>query len=242
MLLDHKELKAVLDGMYWDRGAFAVKMVPPDKNAVPRAVSEFKRSLPAFCTNACAVFEDIEINEVQSEMILHSVMPAGAPKAQVELVSRIGQTASRMCELINNHEFKCSYEMPELIHQCLTLEKQSALALKEPMEFLHSRVKDQKELAAAVFLYLCKKKPFQDFNGISALLMMNGLLISAGFFPFMIKARDKAEFRIRLKEFLLSSNASDIMHFLVMTYERRFVRHEKFSKLKSKEKAKLTFF
>ena len=242
MLLDHEELRAVLDGMYWDHGAFAVKMISSDKNAVSRAVTEFKRSLPAFCTNSCAIFEDIEINEVQTEMILHSVMPAGVSKSHVELISRIGQTASRMCELINNHEFKCSYEMLELIHQCLSLEKQSALAAKEPMEFLQANVKDQKELAAAVFLYLCKKNIFKDFNGISALFMMNGILISAGFFPFMIKARDKAEFRIRLKEFLLSANASDIMHFLVMTYERRFVRHEKFSKLKSKEKSKLTFF
>ena len=242
MLLDHKELKAALDGMYWDHGAFAVKMISSDKNAVLRAIAEFKRTLPAFCTNTCAIFEDVEINEVQTEMILHSIMPVGASKEHVDLVSRIGQTASRMCELISNHEFSCSYEMLELIHQCLSLDKQSALILKEPLEFLQANVKDQKELAAAVFLYLCKKNFFKDFNGISALFMMNGILISAGFFPFMIKARDKAEFRIRLKEFELSSNASDIMHFLVMTYERRFVRHEKLSKLKSRDKAKLPFF
>ena len=48
MLLDHKELKAALDGMYWDHGAFAVKMISSDKNAVLRAIAEFKRTLQPF--------------------------------------------------------------------------------------------------------------------------------------------------------------------------------------------------
>ncbi|MDO5352773.1 MAG: hypothetical protein Q4E81_08100 [Succinatimonas sp.] len=242
MLLDHKELKAVLDGMYWDHGDFAVKMISSDKNAIPRAITEFKRSLPAFCTNTCAIFEDIDLNVVQTEMILRSVTPVGIAKSHVDIISRMGQTASRMCELIENNEFKCSYEALELIHQCLSLEKESALCVKEALDFLQTNVKDQKELAAAVFLYLCKKNIFKDFNGISALFIMNGILINAGFFPFMIKSRDKAEFKIRFKEFMCSCKASDMMHFLVMTHERKFVRHEKFSKLKVKSKTGLTFF
>jgi hypothetical protein len=244
MILDHKELGVQLDGMYWDHGDFAINLKSADKNAVVRAVSEFKRVLPSFCANVLAVLEKRRLNVVQTEMILHGVSPVGVDEYDINLVSRIGQTVSRVCELIVNGSFTCSSSMFELIHQCLSTKTQSAVSVQSALEFLNAKITDPKERGAAAFLYLCRQQVFDDLNNLSALIFMNGILINEGFYPLFIKERDSAEFKIRYIEFEHSGRASDVMHFLVMTYERNAVRHEKLSrfKSKSKDKARLSIF
>lgn len=231
-----------LDGMYWNLGDFSLKEEKPQQNAVTSAIKTFKKSFPSICTNIMAVFENGKANLVQTEMIIHGVDAVNIEKEECALIRRLGQTASRMCELMENQEFSCSSDFLEVMYQCLTMEKKSFVSIKSALEFLNDNVKDKKELAVAAFLYLCKEKPCPKYNELLAMLFMNGILLNDGFSPLWIKERDKTEFKIRYLEFERSHQASDLMHYLVKIFQKDTKRHLKLKRTKDKPKKPLIFF
>lgn len=242
MWISHEAMAENLDGMYWDHGDYAPKIKGPLNIQESQALSKFKRALPSICWNYLTCFENIKATLVQTEMVLRGIEPSGIDNEDFLKIVRFGQTASRMCELISNNEFDCSYKSLEIIAQCFNAQKQGALSVKHGLEFLLKNFNQKKELSVAVFLYLLRQKPFSVGNEVSAALFMNGILISKGFGHIILKERDLKSFKLRLTEFIKSGCATYLMHFFTMTQDRDKVRHERFTKLKSKTKNPLTFF
>ncbi len=242
MLISHEVLKDNLDGMYWDHGDLAPKQSPNLKNNETRAISAFKRDLPSVCFNYLRCFENVKVTLVQTEMALHGVEPFGIDKDDFLKIERFGQTASRMCELILNHEFDCSSKSLELISQCLCAKKQDAISVEHGLKFISENFSKKRELGVVAFLYLLRQKPFDCGNEISAALFMEGILISQGFEHIVIRERAINDFKIRLCEFKKSGCASHLLRFLAMSLDCNKIRHERFSKQKSKTKKPLIFF
>ena len=72
---------------------------------------------------------------------------------------------------------------------------------KNGFEFLNTEVKDPKEQAIAVFLFMTRTQFFFDANKRTASLMMNGCLMLNGYWPITVLNQESTEFHQRLEQF-----------------------------------------
>lgn len=75
--------------------------------------------------------------------------------------------------------------------------------------FLDKKLKDAQEQAICMFLFMAKAQFFMDCNKRTANLMMNGILINAGYQPLTI---EKDGFMETISEFYETANATNIIH------------------------------
>ena len=84
---------------------------------------------------------------------------------------------------------------------------------EEGFKFLKNEVKDPKERAIALFLFMSITQFFFDANKRTASLMMNGCLMQNGYWPISVLNQDGADFHARLKEFYETGDANPMMEF-----------------------------
>ena len=80
-------------------------------------------------------------------------------------------------------------------------------------EFLETEIKDPKERAIGVFLFMARNQFFFNANRRTATLMMNGCLMREGYFPITIFHRDGATFYEKFSEFNETGDANALMAF-----------------------------
>ena len=113
-----------------------------------------------------------------------------------------------------------------------SFEKLTMLA-KDGFDFLTSEVRDPKEQAIAVFLFMARTQFFFDANKRTASLMMNGYLMLNGYWPITVLNQESVEFHQKLGQFYETGNANDMMAFFEKSVKNIYIQNQK-SKSKSR--------
>ena len=103
-------------------------------------------------------------------------------------------------------------------------EKLSMLA-KNSFEFLNTEVKDPKEQAIAVFLFMARSQFFFDANKRTATLMMNGCLMLNGYWPITVLNQESTEFHQRLGQFYETGDANEMMAFFARSVKKLYIQN-----------------
>ena len=82
-------------------------------------------------------------------------------------------------------------------------------------------VKNPVRKAISYFLFGAKNQFFYDGNKRTSRLVMNGMLLSAGYPILNIKAKDKVEFNSKMIEFYESDSLCDTLRYLVAYYVKQ---------------------
>lgn len=94
---------------------------------------------------------------------------------------------------------------------------------KNGFEFLNTEVKDSKEQAIAVFLFMARTQFFFDVNKRTASLKMNGCLMLNGYWPITVLNQESVEFHRRLGQFHETGDANEMMAFFAISSILRFL-------------------
>ena len=92
--------------------------------------------------------------------------------------------------------------------------------MEEFIQWLHTTQEHPVLIAADAHLKLVSIHPFMDGNGKTSRLLMNLLLMQAGFPPAVIKPEQKDEYIEVLKEAQLTGNAEPFRMFIVQCVEK----------------------
>ena len=102
-----------------------------------------------------------------------------------------------------------------------TYEKLPILA-ERGFDFLNTEVKDPKERAIAVFLFMSRTQFFFDANKRTASLMMNGCLMLNGYWPITVLNRESVEFHEKLERFYETGDADEMMRFFAHIIKKQY--------------------
>ena len=79
--------------------------------------------------------------------------------------------------------------------------------------YLIAEIESPQERAVVTFLFMARTQFFHDANKRTASLMLNGVLMSEGFYPVTILNHTSEEFHIKLTDFYNTGDASKMMQF-----------------------------
>ena len=96
---------------------------------------------------------------------------------------------------------------------------------KKGFAFLNGKVKDPKERAIAVFLFMSRTQFFFDANKRTASLMMNGCLMLNGFWPITVLNQESVLFHQKLGRFYESGNADEMMAFFAHSVKKLYIQN-----------------
>lgn len=226
----------VTDGMYWDVGALSFDI--PYIGDSKKAVFIYQQNRAAITWNALSTLERNPATYTQTVTILNGVGVGGLDPYDRMQVDNYGKAGKELLRLIRADEFELSEACASHLHQWVGKEDAlvwgrfrtgdvgiedsrytppdanglSEIAAKG-FHYLETRIKDPKERAIAVFLFMSRNQFFYDANKRTASLMMNGSLMRDGYFPITVMSRDADEFHQKLGVFYETGNADAMMMF-----------------------------
>jgi Fic family protein len=182
-------------------------------------------------------FERLPISLPQTSAILDGFTVAGLTIADLLKVKRYGDAVDMLCHLVKTGEFSLSKEIACALHSIVSNDevpdeqrgrfRTIDVALKnisyqppQPVQLdnmwdvrLFNGIQNPLERGVAVFLYMSRAQFFLDANKRTAMLMMNGILISKAVKPFFIPDSEKGQFAKLFTEFYESGDADEFMWF-----------------------------
>lgn len=230
------EMKGCLDGMFWDVGSvtFDIPYIGDSK----KAVFIYLKNRAEITWNAMSTLENNPTTLPQTETILNGYTVGGLDQYEMMQVVNYGKAGKELVRLIRADEFELTEACASNLHNFVGKEdalvwgsfrtknvsirggqytppnadRLSALAAKG-FEYLETQIKDPKERAIAVFLFMSRSQFFFDANKRTASVMMNGCLMRDGYFPITVMNRDAEEFHEKLRNFYETGDANDMMKF-----------------------------
>lgn len=226
----------LLYGMHWSVGAYRFDI--PYIGDVEKATYIFNKNLVDITWNCMRTLEQNPSTLSQTRTILNGKSVDGLDINDLLQVKNYGDGARQLVNLLRNQEFAVDIETACVLHRLVgykdalewgvlrnlniaihdveyippSFEKLPQLAQKG-FDFLNNRVKDPKERAIAVFLFMARSQFFFDANKRTASLMMNGCLMLNGFWPITVLNRESVEFHEKLGQFYETGDANDMMAF-----------------------------
>lgn len=238
-----------LNGMHWSIGAFDFDI--PFIGDTEKATYIFNQNLVDITWNCMRTLEQNPSTLPQTRTILNGKSVDGLDVNDLLQVKNYGDGARELVRLLRAGEFGVNIGTACALHRFVgfkdalewgtlrnlntgihdveyvppSFEKLPSLAEKG-FEFLTSEVKDPKEQAVAVFLFMARTQFFFDANKRTASLMMNGCLMLNGYWPITVLNQESVEFHQKLGQFYESGNADEMMAFFEKTVKKLYIQHK----------------
>ena len=238
-----------LNGMHWSIGAFDFDI--PFIGDTEKATYIFNQNLVDITWNCMRTLEQNQSTLPQTRTILNGKSVDGLDVNDLLQVKNYGDGARELVRLLRAGEFGVNIGRACALHRFVgfkdalewgtlrilntgihvveyvppSFEKLPSLAEKG-FEFLTSEVKDPKEQAVAVFLFMARTQFFFDANKRTASLMMNGCLMLNGYWPITVLNQESVEFHQKLGQFYESGNADEMMAFFEKTVKKLYIQNK----------------
>lgn len=245
-----------LNGMHWTIGAFDFDI--PFVGKLENSIFFFNQNLPVITWNWLKILEQNPCSLPQTKTILDGQSIEGLDVIDFLQVKNYGIAAQELVRLLREGEFRVDIESASALHRYVgykdalewgtlrnlntgihdveyvppSFERLPMLA-KDGFEFLTSEVRDPKEQAIALFLFIARTQFFFDANKRTASLMMNGCLMLNGYWPITVLNQESVEFHQKLGQFYETGNANDMMAFFEKSVKNIYIQNQK-SKSKSR--------
>ncbi len=238
-----------LNGMHWSIGAFDFDI--PFIGDTEKATYIFNQNLVDITWNCMRTLEQNPSTLPQTRTILNGKSVDGLDVNDLLQVKNYGDGARELVRLLRAGEFGVNIGTACALHRFVgfkdvlewgtlrnlntgihdveyvppSFEKLPSLAEKG-FEFLTSEVKDPKEQAVAVFLFMARTQFFFDANKRTASLMINGCLMLNGYWPITVLNQESVEFHQKLGQFYESGNADEMMAFFEKTVKKLYIQNK----------------
>ncbi|MDL2313506.1 Fic family protein [Desulfovibrio sp. OttesenSCG-928-C14] len=202
----------------------------------------FQKNMAEIVWNSLGVFENNPSTLPQTETILQGQAVGGISVAQLFQVKRFGEGAELLISAIKNKEFSLDIDFATRLHALVGKEEAlewgvlrsqqvhihgvshvppaaaelPALAEKG-FAFLREQIANPIERAIATFLFMSRTQFFFDCNKRTASLMMNGTLLSEGFYPITVLRETTEEFNEIIRAFYNSGAATEMFRYFSRT-------------------------
>ena len=194
-----------------------------------------KKNLPSFVWNTLRILENNPTSLPDTSIILQGRTVSGMRIDDMVQVKNFGDAAKFLADAVTNDSFALSIPMACGIHKFTG--KEEALEwgqlrkhqvhvgdctyippapeeipplLQGGFDDLNGEFADPIERALNTFAFMSKLQPFYDANKRTAILMMNGVLISNGFHPLFIPAKAEAELNTALTGLYENGNSDPL--------------------------------
>lgn len=243
-----------LNGMFWDVGtlSFDIPYIGDSK----KAVFIYQQNRAAITWNAMSTLENNPTTLPQTVTILNGYTVGGLDQYEMMQVVNYGKAGKELVRLIRADEFELSEACASHLHNFAG--KEDALVwgsfrtgdvgiqgcqytppdannlpelAAKGFKFLETQIKDPKERAIAVFLFMSRSQFFYDANKRTASIMMNGCLMRDGYYPITVMNRDAEEFHEKLGQFYETGDANDMMKFFQKQVSTMYPPKEKLPKV-----------
>ena len=237
----------ILNGMHWSIGKFDFDI--PFIGDTEKATYIFNQNLVDITWNCMRTLEQNPSTLSQTRIILNGKSVEGLDVNDLLQVKNYGDGARELIRLLRSGEFAVDIESACALHRLVgykdalewgtlrnlntgihdveyvppSFERLPLLA-KEGFKFLTSEVKNPKEQAIAVFLFMARTQFFFDANKRTASLMMNGCLMLNGYWPIMVLNQESVEFHQKLGQFSESGNADEMMAFFAKSVKKLYLQ------------------
>lgn len=225
-----------LDDMFWNLGKFYFQI--PRIDDPIKACAVYTRNMAEITWNCMRTLENNPTTLPQTRTILRGQSVAGLRISDLLQVKNYGDASKELIGRIRIGAFKPDAENACAMHRyagaedapgCGTFRTKEiaiqGVAYKPPQadslhelfdkgcSCLQSNVADHRERAIALFLFMSRSQFFFDANKRTASLMMNGCLMSHGYWPITVLNQESEEFHELLGNFYESGNANAMMEF-----------------------------
>lgn len=191
--------------------------------------------------NTLRNFEGMPITLPQTEVILNGFSVDGLSVRDLLKVKHFGDAVDGLCDLVEEDAFALEKSVLCSLHSAAAKDEvrergmfrrrnvalnrvayapPDALLLDERWSDgvdLVNDIENPLERACVAFLFMARTQFFEDCNKRTALLVMNGLLMTAGLRPFFMPQSDQAKFILNLSRFYETGEA-DSMLLLMRDY------------------------
>ena len=226
-------MKTVL-GFSWE----PVFLPLPREDMPGMALFIFQKNMAGIVWNSLGVFENNPSTLPQTETILQGQSVGGISIDQLSQVKRFGEGATQLVASIRCENFFLDIEFAKTLHALVG--KEEALEwgklrshqvhiqgvshvppaandlpflAEKGFEYLRECVHDPVEQAIATFLFLSRSQFFFDCNKRIASLLMNGILLSHGFYPITVLRETTEEFNDNLRNFYDSGDGTGMFQY-----------------------------
>lgn len=185
----------------------------------------FKRILADFVWHSMRSLLRSRVTLSQVQTILAGQSVGGLAVSEVLTIWRFCAAAKRLTDLVRSHAFRLDRTTAQELHNIAAGESHGSGAAKlsapsdsgdtasDPLQRLDCDVCNPKERAIAAFPLLAGSRPFRTANTRTALLMMNGTLMSSGYLPVFVLDKDSEAFLTELKRFLENGDGDGLFTF-----------------------------
>ena len=229
-------MKSHLNGIYWDVGARSFDI--PYIRDSQKAVYVYQQNRVPITWHLMRLLENTPATFSQTATILNGYTVGGLEQHDMMQVVNYGKAGQALLHLIRTEAFELTEAFASKLHHVVA--KDDALVFgrfrtgdvslqgcQKPLpqasqlseiaakgfKFLETEIKDPKERAIGVFLFMARNQFFFNANRRTATLMMNGCLMREGYFPITIFHRDGATFYEKFSEFYETGDANALMAF-----------------------------
>jgi hypothetical protein len=191
-----------------------------------------------FVWNIIRGFEGIPVTLPQTSAILDGFSVDNLSISDLLKIRRYGEGVDLLCRMVRSGDFAVNKSVVCALHGTVSRDeirddqrgrfRTSDVGLKNvsfhpphPVkldglwrEDMFSGVQNPLERGAAVFLYMSRAQFFRDANKRTGMLVMNGIMASAGLKPFFVPDAEKGRFSLLLAEFYETGEADGMMNFM----------------------------
>ncbi|MDL2274624.1 hypothetical protein LJC22_00670 [Desulfosarcina sp. OttesenSCG-928-G10] len=233
--MNRKKIESAL-GFFWE----PTPIFLPQEEKPGEALFVFQKNMAGMVWNALGVFENNPSTLPQTETILQGQSVSGISIDHLLQVKQFADGARFLITAIKHKTFALDIAFAAQLHARVGKEEAlewgisqnrqvhirgashvppAADALPQLAEkgffFLREQVKDSVERAVAVFLFMSRSPFFFDCNKRTASLMMNGALLSEGYYPITVLRESAEAFNEKLSGFYNTGDATPMMRYFV---------------------------
>lgn len=241
-------MKERLNGIFWNLASYTFLL--PYVGDPKRSCSCFLQNLVPFVWNTLRSLEGNPATLAQTASILAAHPVSGLSKLDLLQIKNFGDGAKALAGLIQEDKFELS--APKACHLHNYVGKEDALEwgvirskdvslhnisfvpptndlekiIQNGFDFLHNEIANPVERAIGVFLFMARNQPFCDANKRTASLMMNGCLMTNGYFPITVLNQNSEEFHHELGRFYESGDANNMFRFFQKTFGELYSNYQ----------------
>lgn len=222
----------------------------PHEDTPGEALFVFQKNMAGIVWHSLGVFENNPSTLPQTETILQGQAVGGISIDQLTQVKRFGEGAAHLIAAVKNKNFHLDIAFAKQLHAIVGKEEalewgvlrtrqvhihgvshtppvsETLPALAENgFAFLREGLANPVERAAATFLFMSHSQFFFDCNKRTASLMMNGVLLSEGFYPITVLRETTEDFNARLRAFYGSGEATEMFRYFAGTCAKLYTPH-----------------
>ncbi|MDL2280088.1 Fic family protein [Desulfovibrio sp. OttesenSCG-928-G11] len=231
--VDSQSCKSAL-GFSWE--PIAIPLPREDKSGL--ALFIFKKNMAEIVWNSLGVFENNPSTLPQTETILQGRAVGGISIDELSQVKRFGDGTTHLVNSVKSEAFHLDLDFAKQLHAIIGKEEalewgvlrsrqvhihgvshvppaadELPMLAEKGFSFLRDQVKDPVERAIATFLFMSRTQFFFDCNKRTASLMMNGALLSAGYYPIAVLKETAEEFNEKLRVFYNSADGTEMFGY-----------------------------